>query len=105
MGCYAEELHRAQPIKIDLYVEVDKDLATLPDELAATLNYTEIHRCLREKLSQHRWKLVECLSRDLAREVFKLSPLVRRLKMRTHKFVIAESESVAVSIDVERGEI
>lgn len=62
IGVYPHEHARRQPLDIDLALTLDGTLAARSDELAHTIDYDEVVRCLEALLAARHYQLLEHLS-------------------------------------------
>lgn len=69
IGIHDSELHRPQPVRIDLVAGVARSLACSTDRIGDTIDYGEIRTALRRLLATHQLKLLEALAEAIARMV------------------------------------
>ena len=66
IGIHHDELHDAQPVRIDLAIGVPRPRACDTDRIADTIDYGEVRMALREMLANHRYRLLEAFAEAIA---------------------------------------
>jgi len=66
IGIHDSELHRAQPLVIDLEAGVPRSLACATDRIVDTIDYGVVRDRLRELLATHRLQLLEAFAQAVA---------------------------------------
>jgi dihydroneopterin aldolase len=66
IGIHDAELHRPQPVEIDLCVGVPRAAACDTDRIADTIDYSELRTRLQQLLAQHSVQLLEALAEQVA---------------------------------------
>jgi dihydroneopterin aldolase len=67
IGIHDSELHRPQPITLDLCAGVPRVLACATDCIADTIDYGELRQRLLRLMREHRVQLLEALAEQVAR--------------------------------------
>ncbi len=66
IGIHHDELHDAQPVRIDLAIGVPRPLACDTDRIGDTVDYGEVRQALRAMLASHRFRLLEAFAEAIA---------------------------------------
>lgn len=66
IGIDHEELHRTQPLRIDLAAGLPRSLACDTDRIGDTIHYGEVRAALHEMLREHRYQLLEAFAEGVA---------------------------------------
>lgn len=66
IGIHDSELHRPQPIRIDVQAGVPRALACSSDRIGDTIDYAAVRARLRELLATHRLQLLEAFAQAVA---------------------------------------
>ena len=66
IGIHDSELHRPQPVRIDVVAGVGRSLACSTDRIGDTIDYGDVRRALRELLATHKLQLLEALAETIA---------------------------------------
>ena len=66
IGICDDELHAAQPVRIDLSAGVPRSLACSTDRIGDTIDYGAVRAALRELLQTHRFQLLEAFAEAIA---------------------------------------
>ena len=66
IGIHHDELHDAQPLRIDLAIGVPRPLACDTDRIGDTVDYGEVRLALRDLLANHRFRLLEAFAEAIA---------------------------------------
>jgi 7,8-dihydroneopterin aldolase/epimerase/oxygenase len=66
IGIHDSELHRPQPVVIDVHAGVPRALACSTDRIGDTIDYGAVHERLRELLREHRLQLLEAFAQAIA---------------------------------------
>ena len=66
IGIHDSELHRPQPLRIDLVAGVGRSLACSTDRIGDTIDYGEVRIALRQLLAAHKLQLLEALAETIA---------------------------------------
>jgi dihydroneopterin aldolase len=69
IGIHDTELHRPQPVRIDLVAGVSRSLACSTDRIGDTIDYGAVRQALRRLLATHGLQLLEALAETIARMV------------------------------------
>ena len=67
IGIHDTELHRPQPVRIDLVAGVSRSLACSTDRIGDTIDYGDVREALRTLLATHKLQLLEALAETIAR--------------------------------------
>jgi dihydroneopterin aldolase len=100
IGIHAGELATAQTVRIDLAAGIPRSAACQSDNIHDTIDYSEVHRALRQLLLTHRWQLLEALAEEIARLLLQEfgAHWVRVILAKPRKF----SDVEAVGVVIER---
>jgi dihydroneopterin aldolase len=66
IGIHDSELHRPQPVVIDVHAGVPRVLACSSDRIGDTIDYSVVHERLRRLLREHRLQLLEAFAQSIA---------------------------------------
>ena len=66
IGIHDSELHRPQPVVIDVHAGVPRVLACSTDRIGDTIDYSAVHERLRRLLREHRLQLLEAFAQAIA---------------------------------------
>ena len=66
IGICEDELHAAQPVRIDLNAGLPRSLACSTDRIGDTIDYGEVRGALRDLLQTHRFQLLEAFAEGIA---------------------------------------
>lgn len=66
IGIHDSELHRPQPLVIDLYAGIPRPRACDTDRIGDTIDYGEVRLRLRRLLTEHRVTLLEAFAEQIA---------------------------------------
>jgi dihydroneopterin aldolase len=66
IGIHDSELHRPQPLVIDLHAGVPRPRACDSDRIADTIDYSVVHQRLRRLLREHKLQLLEAFAETIA---------------------------------------
>jgi dihydroneopterin aldolase len=66
IGIHDSELHRPQPVVIDVHAGVPRVLACSTDRIGDTIDYGAVRERLRELLATHRLQLLEAFAQAVA---------------------------------------
>ena len=66
IGIHHDELHDAQPVRIDLAIGVPRPLACDTDRIGDTVDYSEVRTALHALLADHRTRLLEAFAEAIA---------------------------------------
>lgn len=67
IGIHQNELHRPQPVCIDIATGIPRSLACRTDRIGDTIDYGQLRAALLELLATHRLQLLEALAEEMAR--------------------------------------
>jgi dihydroneopterin aldolase len=100
IGIHDGELHRPQPIEIDLCVGLPRPAACDTDHIADTIDYSQLRLRLQHLLAQHSVQLLEALAEQVAHIALHEFPAhwVRVRVAKPHKF----EDTAAVGVVIER---
>ena len=88
---------RAQPQRLILNVTFWPNRAGSRDNIADTVNYSEIARSLKEFVDQHDYRLIETLAEETAGQLLARFPL-RKVAVEVRKFVLPDADHVSVTV-------
>lgn len=66
IGIHDAELHKAQPLVIDLHAGLPRAAACETDSIADTIDYSVVHGRLVKLMAEHRIKLLEAFAEAIA---------------------------------------
>lgn len=66
IGIHEDELHRTQPLRIDLAAGLPRALACDTDRIGDTIDYGEVRSALRDMLQDHAYQLLEAFAEGVA---------------------------------------
>lgn len=95
-----EEREHWQAVSLDVTIEPRAGLGGLDDSVEKTIDYFAVSQTVREIAAERPRKLIETLAEDIASVVLRDWPAMR-VAVTVRKFILADTEHVAVSI--ERG--
>jgi len=67
IGIHQNELHAAQPVRIDISAGLPRSLACRTDRIGDTIDYAGLRSALLELLATHKLQLLEALAEEMAR--------------------------------------
>lgn len=100
IGIHETELHRPQPLVIDVHAGLARSRACDTDRIADTIDYAAVCERLRRLLAEHRLQLLEALAETIADIVIGEfgANWVRVKVVKPRKF----SDVAAVGVQIER---
>ena len=100
IGIHDAELHRPQPIEIDLCVGVPRPAACDTDRIVDTIDYSQLRSRLLQLLAQHSVQLLEALAEQVAHiALYEFHAHWVRVRVaKPHKF----EDTAAVGVVIER---
>ena len=105
IGIHASELHRPQPLVIDLHAGLPRSRACDTDRIVDTIDYGEVRARLRRLLVEHRLQLLEAFAETVA-EILLVefgASWVRVKVVKPRKF--DDVEAVGVQIERTRADL
>jgi dihydroneopterin aldolase len=98
IGIHDTELHRPQPLVIDVVAGLPRTRAASTDQIADTLDYGELRLRLHRLLAEHRVKLLEAFAEQIADIVLNefRAVWVRVRVAKPHKFDDVQSLGVLI---------
>src|SRR5262245_36839189 len=67
IGIHQNELHKPQPVRIDIAAGVPRSLACRTDRIGDTIDYSELRTALLDLLANHKMQLLEAVAEEMAR--------------------------------------
>ena len=67
IGIHQNELHRPQPVRLDIAAGIPRSLACRTDRIGDTIDYSHLRTALLELLATHKLRLLEALAEEMAR--------------------------------------
>src|SRR5436853_577867 len=67
IGIHQNELHRPQPVRVDIAAGLPRSLACRTDRIGDTIDYSQLRAALLELLATHKLQLLEALAEEMAR--------------------------------------
>jgi 7,8-dihydroneopterin aldolase/epimerase/oxygenase len=100
IGIHDSELHRPQPVAIDVCAGVPRARACDTDCIADTIDYGELRARLQRLMAEHRVQLLEALAEQVAHiALFEFDAQWVRVRVaKPHKF----DDAAAVGVMIER---
>jgi len=87
---------RAAPQRLTLNVTIWPKRAGPRDNIADTVNYSEVATSLKQFVDQHDYKLIETLAEEAAGHLLTRFPL-RKVAIEVRKFVLLDADHVSVT--------
>ena len=97
VGVPDEERSQPQRLLLSLQIEHDFSAAIAADDVSLTIDYDALSRRLRSFGEERQWRLIETLASDIAAMVLNEFQ-ARRVEVTVKKFVIPQTEYVAVRV-------
>lgn len=104
-GVGEEERALPQLIEVDVTLEVDLLPAGTSDDLAQTVNYSEVFQICRAQVEQHSYRLLEAIAENIATDVLAAHAKVQRTTVEVRKPGVpidGDLEYAGVRIERER---
>jgi len=100
IGIHQNELHRPQPVRVDIAAGVPRSLACRTDRIGDTIDYSQLRSALLELLASHKLQMLEALAEEMARLTLEDfgAHWVRVVLVKPAKF----EDVAAVGIAIER---
>lgn len=67
IGIHDNELHKPQPVRVDVHAGVPRPRACDTDQIGDTIDYSVVHARLMRLLQEHRLQLLEAFAEEIAR--------------------------------------
>jgi 7,8-dihydroneopterin aldolase/epimerase/oxygenase len=67
-------------VDVELYLTLPKE-----DDLAQTVDYSKVYTLVRQKVTEHRFKLIEVLANTISDDILLQHSLVQKVVTRVHK--------------------
>ena len=90
------DAERAQLQRLTLNVTFWPKKSAPRDDIADTVNYSDVAESLRELARQRAYRLIETLAEEMAGDLLARFPL-RKVAVEVRKFVLADAEHVSVT--------
>jgi dihydroneopterin aldolase len=104
IGWFTVEREATQPILISVSCEVDMAAAAASDERADTVDYAELQRIALECAAASRYRLLEALAEQIARQVLDGQPQALSVTVEIRKpNKLPGSREVGISLTLEKG--
>ena len=87
---------RAQPQRLTLNVTFWPNRAGPHDNIADTVNYSEVAASLKQFVGQRDYRLIETLAEETAGHLLRRFPL-RKVAVEVRKFVLPDADHVSVT--------
>jgi len=98
IGVPEEERAVPQRLTITLTLEPKADFRALDDRIEGTIDYAAVCETVKTLAGSRPRRLVETLAEEIAAELLGRFPL-RRLRVEVRKFILPETDHVAIRID------
>lgn len=92
---------RAEPQRLVLNVTLWPKKTELRDNIADTVNYSEVADALKQFAGQRNYRLIEILAEEIADDLLSRFPL-RKVAIEVRKFVLPDADHVSVTAIGER---
>lgn len=69
IGIYQHEIHKKQPIILDIELQTDANQAALTDNIKNTIDYDKVVDYINLLCGQHKFNLIETLAEFLAKNI------------------------------------
>ncbi len=103
IGATAEERGRPQKLRVSLVLEPAEGLCDLGDALGNTVDYAVVSQAVKSLAAKGERLLIETLAGEIAEFLLAGFPLAA-VEVEVRKFVVPDTEFVAVRIFRRRGE-
>ena len=101
IGVPAEERAAPQRLLVDLCLHPRRDFACMPDEIGATVDYFAVTQRVVALAAERPRQLIETLADETATTILR-EFAVRRVEVTVRKFILSNTEFVAVHCARER---
>lgn len=101
IGVPAEERAAPQRLLVDLHLHPLRDFARMPDEIGATVDYFAVVQRVVALAAERPRQLIETLADETATTILR-EFAVRRVEVTVRKFILPNTEFVAVHCARER---
>ncbi|MCA9664041.1 MAG: dihydroneopterin aldolase [Myxococcales bacterium] len=99
IGINADEIGRAQPLRLDIEVKLASAGAAASEAIADTVDYTRVAAVARDVIARRHFPLVETLAEEIADAVLEALPLVSEISLRLGKLTcMAEARAAGVAL-------
>jgi FolB domain-containing protein len=102
VGCSDEERARPQLVTINLQFVVDAQGAEVSDDVADTVNYSEVLKLIQQMCADRSWKILEKMTFDVGAAVLERFSKVISLTISVKKHVFANTSGVSVTRSLSR---
>lgn len=104
IGVPEEERAAPQELRVSLAILLDRDFAGMGDRIGETLDYAALATGIQQLSASRPRQLIETLASDIARHVLGF-PAVARVEVTVEKFILPETDCVAVRMSRGRGAV
>jgi FolB domain-containing protein len=101
-GVHQREKDTPQPFKFNLAVTLDNSRASVSDDLADTVNYTELKRIITDTAQNNSFNLIEKLAQAIADQILR-DKHVQKVTVTIDKPAVFKNGVPGVSLEVKRG--
>jgi FolB domain-containing protein len=101
IGVPDAERAAAQEVLVDLRLVPLRNFSRMPDDIAVTVDYFAVSQRVAVVAAEKPRQLIECLADDIASMVLR-EFAVRRVAVTVRKFILPDTEHVAVQCERER---
>lgn len=102
IGVPEEERAAPQELRVSLAILLDRDFAGMEDRIGETLDYAALATGIQQLAASRPRQLIETLASDIAGHVLGF-PAVARVEVTVEKFILPETDCVAVRMCRGRG--
>jgi 7,8-dihydroneopterin aldolase/epimerase/oxygenase len=105
LGWFDEERSFPQVVTIDLTLEIDSEGAQRSDDVADTVDYTEIVSRVQRLCDERTWKLLERMTFEIVQNILEHFSRIRYAHISVRKHIIPAAQGVVVEYAAARTEI
>lgn len=104
IGVPEEERAVPQELRVSLEIDLVRDFAGMQDRIGETVDYAALAAGIQELAASRPRQLIETLASDIAGHVL-ANPVVGRVGVTVEKFILPDTDCVAVRMSRSRGTI
>ena len=96
------DAERREPQRLLITLEMATDSfshAAGTDNVAWTVNYADVVQRVKKITAHHARKLLETLAEEIAADLLKSFPAIRKITLEIKKFILPETQYVSVKIE------
>lgn len=84
-GVNPEENQNGQIFLIDAFLEIDRDISLVEDDINKTISYSDINEIIIKTCTEKTYKLIETLAANIVDNIFNLFSEIKSLKIKVSK--------------------